>query len=381
MTRDFALMIKPVGALCNMRCSYCYYLGNEASVRSVMSEETLEALIQNYIASRNGEAVSFVWHGGEPTLAGISFFERAVALQKKYLSVGQVCWNNLQSNGYALNEDWCRFLKENHFDVGISLDGTKMIHDKNRRDVKGNPTYNTVVKKIRLLEKYGIKPDLLCTVNSESVKRPLEVYRTLRDLNTGWIQFIPVVNHIGNGEVSADSVSAEEYGEFLFQIFEKWITEDLGKVNVQLFVELLQHACGYPVSLCTLQDICGNVLAVESDGSVYSCDHFVRKENYLGDVHTPLSEMISGPLQSSFGKRKQEGLPEECRACDFVSFCNGGCLKDRILPDRRYYLCEGMRYFLQGARKYLKRFVKLNENKATQTEIMREMQIIRDEEA
>ncbi len=363
-----------------MRCSYCYYLENEVSARSVMKEETLRELIQNYIASREGKAVSFVWHGGEPTLAGIPFFQKAVSYQKEFLSEGQQCWNNLQTNGYALNEEWCRFLKENRFDVGVSLDGTKLIHDKNRRDAKGNPTYNTIVKNIRMLEQYGIRPDLLCTVNSESVTRPLEVYRTLRDLNTGWIQFIPVVNHIGNGEVSADSVSAEEYGEFLTEIFKRWITEDLGKVNVQLFVELLQHACGYPVSLCTLQKRCGNVLAVEADGSVYSCDHFVRKENYLGNVHTSLSEMISSPLQEEFGLRKQEGLPKECVLCDFVSFCNGGCLKDRILSDRRYYLCAGMKQFLSSANPYLKAFVTLEKQQATQKKIMEQMRKIRESE-
>ena len=373
-------MIKPVGATCNMRCSYCYYLGNEVSERRRMKEEVLEELIRNYITARNGKAVSFVWHGGEPTLAGLDFFRRAVNLQKQYLPEGTALWNNLQTNGLLLNEEWCRFLKDNHFDVGVSLDGTKLIHDQNRRDAKGNPTYNTVVRNIRLLQRNGIQPDLLCTINHESVQRPLEVYRTLRDLNTGWIQFIPVVNHTGEGNVSEDSVQAEEYGEFLSQIFEKWITEDLGKVNVQLFVELLQHACGYPVSLCTLQKRCGNVLAVEADGSVYSCDHFVRKENYLGNVHTSLSEMISSPLQEEFGLRKQEGLPKECILCDFVSFCNGGCLKDRLLSDGRYYLCAGMKQFLSSANPYLKAFVTLEKQQATQKEIMEQMRKIRDSE-
>ncbi|MBQ4289533.1 MAG: radical SAM protein, partial [Clostridia bacterium] len=186
-------MIKPVGSQCNMHCAYCYYLPVNISGGKIMTEETLEVMIKNYL-SNCGETASFVWHGGEPTLCGIPFFEKAVELQKKYRREGQQIWNNLQTNGLLLDDEWCSFLKKNSFDVGLSIDGTEAIHDHFRKDAGGNATYKRIRENILHLKTFGIRPDLLCTVNSETAKRPIEVYETLRDLGTGWIQFIPVLN-------------------------------------------------------------------------------------------------------------------------------------------------------------------------------------------
>ena len=358
MNEALTVMVKPVGSLCNMRCRYCYYLGNEVSRRQLMDDETLEALIRSYF-SNTQPVYSFIWHGGEPTLAGLDFYKKALSLQKKYLPAGSECWNNLQTNGLNLNEEWCLFLKENHFDVGISIDGTKCIHDRYRKDAAGEETYDRISKNISLLKEYGIRPDLLCTVNAESVRYPYEVYTSLKELDTGWIQFIPIVNKEKDGSLSEDSVDPKRYGTFLSCIFQQWIS-DFGKLGVQLFMEALNVYAGGTQSLCWLQRRCGRVLVTESDGSVYSCDHFVNDDHYLGNVRTDdLEEMAR--KNDSFGLLKEK-LNEKCRNCRFLFLCNGGCIKDR---DKEGYnvLCEAYEELFETMEEPLKIMAELLKNR------------------
>ncbi len=334
-----------------------------------MDEELLEEVIRNYFTSTPGPIVSFIWHGGEPMLRGLSFYRKAVELEKKYLPEGWQCWNNLQTNGLLINEEWCRFLKEEKFDVGISVDGTKLNHDYYRIDAQQNPTYDRIMNNIRLLQSHGIQPDILCTVNDETSQYPYEVYATLRKLNTGWIQFIPVVNRDENGIVGGQSVDAARYGEFLKVIFNQWLFNDLGRTNVQLFAEMLNVYAGGQPSVCWMQKECGNVLVVESDGMIYSCDHFVNQENNLGRImNGDFGSMMSSEHQVSFGKNKAV-LTEKCQNCRYLNICNGGCLKDRN-TDNSNYLCLGMLELFEYADEYLLETVRLLRERKTANEIM-----------
>jgi len=353
--QPFVIMAKPVGSRCNMRCSYCYYLekgqySSNAS-QSRMSFNLLEKLIRQYIEASEGPVVSFVWHGGEPTLAGIDFYEKAVQLQKKYLPRGWQAWNNLQTNGLALNDRWCKFLKENSFDVGLSIDGAKLVHDRIRRDRGGQPTYDRIRRNAQRLQAAGIQPDLLCTVTSYSAQDPVAVYNGLRELGTGWVQFIPIVVPLGGGRFSPESVSAEEYGHFLCSVFDQWVTHDLGKMDVQLFAETARVWAGGEASLCWMAPTCGRVLIAEEDGSIYSCDHFVDNEHRIGSLASGrLDAAADCEAQIAFGNAKRDALTDQCRRCPWLKCCNGGCPKDRfdLSADEQpgqYHLCRGLEMF------------------------------------
>ncbi len=355
---DFVVMAKPVGSSCNMRCSYCYYLGKntgpDKSGQGRMRYGMLERLIRQTMESCQGKTVSFTWHGGEPTLAGLDFYEQVVELEQKYLPSGCEAWNNLQTNGLLLDEKWCRFLKENHFDVGVSIDGTEEAHDRNRPDAAGNPTFKRACRAVRLLEDAGISPDLLCTVNAQTAADPLGVYRALRDLDTGWMQFIPVVVRTGDGGVTAGSVTAEGYGNFLCAVFDEWIENDIGRTDVQLFAETAHILTGGRASLCWMAPTCGRVLIAEADGSVYSCDHFVDADHRLGSLKTKwISDMADSSFQLDFGRAKQK-LTRQCRRCRWLKFCGGGCPKDRFALSEdgesgQYFLCAGLEKFFAHA--------------------------------
>ena len=374
MGKDFALMVKPVGSSCDLRCTYCYYLPVQIS-RGRMSHETAETLIRNAVAASNGPVLSFVWHGGEPTLAGMDFYRDVLELQKKYLPEGWQVWNNLQTNGFGLTEEWCEFLAGNHFDVGISLDGTKETHDRQRKSAAGEETYDRIAEHIRMLERAGIRPDLLCTVNSVTVRQPMQVYSTLRDLGTGWIQFIPVVNRSAEGGLAPESVDPEAYGDFLCTVFIRWLYHDLGRVNVQLFVELANMIAGEPASLCWLRERCGDVPVIEADGAVYACDHFVRKDHRIGEIGTPLDELLDMDFQRAFGAKKKDGLTKQCLSCPYLRLCNGGCPKDRfgISADGEKghnVLCPGLTQLFRVAEGPLKRLVELNGKGYSKEQIM-----------
>ena len=378
-----AVMAKPVGSRCNMRCAYCYYLEkgkySENRKQTCMSYGLLEKLIRQTVAASPGPVVSFTWHGGEPTLAGMDFYKKALELEKKYLPKGWEAWNNLQTNGLVLNESWCRFLKENRFDVGLSIDGSMEVHDANRRLVNGGGTFGRVSASIRRLREAGVEPDLLCTVNAVSQEKPLEVYRALRDTGCIWVQFIPVVIRDGEGGTLPGSVSPEGYGSFLTAVFDEWVRHDLGVLDVQLFAEMARIMAGGQASLCWMSPTCGHVLIAEEDGAVYSCDHFVDPEHRLGSLRDgSLARMAGSEFQRAFGLAKKENLTGECRACPYLRFCNGGCPKDRFGfsaegQPGQYWLCRGLKAFFSHAQPILERVMEMSARGKTPPEIMAEL--------
>jgi len=348
-------MAKPVGPVCNLECSYCYYLDTarfyEHPHRFRMSDAVLEAYVGQYISASPGPVVQFVWHGGEPTLAGLDFYRRAVQLQKRYLPQGWTCWNNLQTNGLLLDEEWCSFLADAHFDVGLSIDGPRWLHDAYRRDNHGRGSYERAVASVRRLQAHGIQPDLLCALTSTAAKEPVGVYRELRSLNTGWIQFIPIARLTADRRLTPDSVTGEAYGHFLCTVFDEWIRHDLGKLDVQFFAEMAMAWSGGTPNLCWMAPTCGRVLIVEHDGGIYACDHFVNPDHRIGDLDTSqLSTLVDAPVQQRFGNDKRDRLPAQCRSCSWLTVCNGGCPKDRfeLAEDGEpglNYLCNGLRRF------------------------------------
>jgi uncharacterized protein len=341
-----------------------------------MDEALLEAYIRRYIEASPGPVVQFTWHGGEPTLAGLDFYRRAVDLQRHYLPQGWECWNNLQTNGLLLDDEWCLFLAETGFDVGLSIDGTGYVHDEYRKR-GGAGTYDEVLASVRRLQARGIQPDLLCTVTSLSASEPFAVYNALRGLGTGWIQFIPIVRSIAGG-LTAESVTPEGYGSFLCAVFDEWAFHDLGRTEVQLFAETARVWAGGEAGLCWMAPSCGRALIVEQDGGVYSCDHFVDPDHRIGSiVDTPLGMLADSPEQRLFGSAKRSGLGTQCLSCRWLSVCNGGCPKDRFTPaavtsaDARRgggsppeggpalnYLCAGLKRFFSHAEKPLKKITR-----------------------
>jgi uncharacterized protein len=373
-------MAKPTGSLCNMNCGYCYYLGADSRGENVrMSDELLEAFIRRYIEESPGPVVSFTWHGGEPALAGLDFFRLAVELQKHYLPEGWTCWNNLQTNGTLLDDEWAAFLAENRFDVGLSVDGTPELHDLYRKDRGGGGTYERAVAAVKLLQNQGIQADLLCTVTAVTAESPLAVYRALRQLGTGWIQFIPIVRKTPGGELCPESVGGERYGRFLCEIFDEWLLNDIGKTEVQLFAETAMVRAGRAAALCWMAPVCGRVLIVERDGGVYACDHYVKPEYRLGDIaESGLASLVDSPGQLRFGAGKRDALPGQCRECQWLSLCNGGCPKDRLAVTASgepglNILCEGLKRFFAHSEAPMKRAMALRRKGLGPEAIMAEL--------
>jgi uncharacterized protein len=383
----FVVMAKPVGSACNLECGYCYYLEtrNLYSEQQIfrMPDEILERFIFQYIDASPGPDILFVWHGGEPTLAGLDFFQRTVAIQKRYLPEGWTCRNNLQTNGVLVDEEWCSFLAENHFEVGLSIDGTQWVHDTYRKDRLGRGTFKHAEDAVHRLQSHGIQPDLLCTVTSASAREPIGIYRSLRNLDTGWIQFIPIIRRNQHGEITPESVSSLDYGRFLHAVFSEWVHHDIGHINVQFFAEMSLVLAGGTPSVCWMAPICGRVLVIEHDGSVYSCDHFVTQQHRIGNINvTSLKDLVNSTEQLRFGENKQNLLPEQCKICSWRKTCNGGCLKDRFIlsedgESNLNYLCEGMRYFFSRSIKTLEKVVRLRGKKVSPDIIMTQL---RDED-
>lgn len=354
-------MAKPRGAICNLDCDYCFYLRKEELYKGSsfrMSDETLENYTRQYIAAQRVSEVNFAWQGGEPTLMGVNFFRRAVAYQKKYTRSGMNIDNALQTNGTLLDDEWCKFFAENRFLIGISLDGPREAHDFYRRDKGGAPTFDRVLRGIRLLKKHHVDFNILTCVSAANVEQPLEVYHILRDeIGAKYIQFIPIVereNATGFQEGTAltpRSITGEQYGRFLISIFDEWVRRDVGKVFVQMFDTALGRWLGAPGGLCVFQETCGLALAMEHNGDVYSCDHFVEPRHRLGNLlEMPLTELVGSVQQKQFGIDKRESLPRYCRECPVLFACNGGCPKDRIdyTPDGEpglNHLCSGFKTF------------------------------------
>ena len=375
----YTVMAKPVGGLCNLNCGYCYYKTDATRSASLMPDEILERFIKQYVESSEGPEVSFVWHGGEPALAGLPFYKRVLELQKRYLPEGWTCQNNLQTNGVLLDERWCAFLAESGFDVGLSIDGAPWLHDHYRKDHSGKGSWKAASSAIETLKKYGVKPDLLCTVNAMTASEPLETYRALRSFDTGWIQFIPIARRVSGSAVSEDSVSPEAYGAFLNAIFDEWARNDLGRLDVQLFAETARTRAGGEPGLCWMARTCGRALIVERDGAVYSCDHFVKPEYRLGDISTTtLSDLAGSTEQIRFGDNKLATLPNDCVSCPWLSSCNGGCPKDRFMPSGdggppKNYLCPGLKSFFAHSAPTIDFIISRSEQARTPRSIMDEL--------
>ena len=348
-------MAKPIGPLCNIRCEYCFYLSKEEMFpghrnRSdfTMNEEVLEAYIRQYVETQpqGTKEITFAWQGGEPTLLPESFFEKAVEFERKYTPPGVKIANAFQTNGILVSRSRARFFAENDFLIGISIDGPEDLHNRYRVDRAGQGTFRDVMAGLENIKAAGAEFNTLTVVQSDNAEHPERVYDFLKSIGSTFFQFIPIVEKLPGGGVSERTVRAGQWGRFLNGVFDRWIHRDIGDVFVQYFDMMLGLHAGYPASLCTHARTCGNAMAIEHDGSVYSCDHYVFPEFRLGSVmETGLAAMADSPFQVKFGNDKQDTLPDKCLSCRYLNFCWGACPKDRILDSpgkgQLNWLCDG----------------------------------------
>lgn len=354
-SRPFNLLLKPHGPACNLACTYCFYLRKaemfapDDSLR--MSDEVLDELTRQYIASQAGRDVVFAWQGGEPTLMGIPFYERALEMQRRYAPPGMHVFNALQTNGILLDDEWCRFLKRNGFLVGLSLDGPHDLHDANRIDHGGHGTFERVTRALRLLQAHGVEHNVLCLVNRVNAAHPREVYGFLKNAGVRFIQLIPGTEILAGGSMADWSVTPDLWGGFLCGVFDEWVRTDVGRVFVQAFDEALAAWTGARPGICSQAPVCGDCLVVEHNGDVYSCDHFVDPAHYLGNVMTTLlSTMAVSEAQLRFGCDKRDCLPQQCRDCASLFACGGGCPRERYAANAEITgglsaLCTGWKRF------------------------------------
>ena len=356
-SHDFQVFAKPIGSICNLGCHYCYYLEKEhlypegESFR--MPDEILEEYIVQHIDASPETVISFSWHGGEPTVLGLDYFRKVVALQRKHQPPDRRIANGIQTNGTLLDEDWCRFLAAEGFAVGLSLDGPQEMHDRYRVTKDQKPTHEQTMRGYELLRKHRVYTDILCVVNAHNVRFPLRVYQFLKEIKAQYISFLPLVElqPDAKGGVSPISVPAEAWGAFLCTVFDEWREQDIGRVKVQLFEEAARTAFNQEHSLCIFRPTCGDIPVVEHNGDFYSCDHFVDDEHRLGNLReAPLVELLESPAQRAFGRAKMETLPSYCLECGVRAMCNGECPKNRFImtPDGEpglNYLCAGYKRF------------------------------------
>ncbi len=377
---NFHVMAKPVGPICNLDCKYCFYLEKEVlypqASNWAMRDEVLDSYIRQYIEAHSSASVHFAWQGGEPTLLGVEYFRKIVALQAKY-SNGKRIENALQTNGVLLNDEWARFLRDAGFLIGISIDGPRELHDVYRVDKGGQPTFDRVMRGMDALKRHGAEFNTLTTVHRANARFPLEVYRFLKANGSGYMQFIPIVERISQ-QATADglvlvspafhdaatvtpwSVEPDQFGQFLCAIFDDWVRHDVGKSFVQLFDVCLEIWSGFEASLCVFRPTCGAALAIEHSGDLYSCDHFVYPENRLGNImQSPLESLVESEQQHRFGKAKESTLPKYCRECDVRFACNGECPKHRFAttPDGEpglNFLCAAYKRFFHHVDPYMR---------------------------
>ncbi len=372
-------MTKPAGPICNLDCKYCFYLEKEKLYPRTsnwrMPEDVLESYVRQYIEAQSADSISFAWQGGEPTLLGVDYFRTVVELEKKYAG-GKRIENAFQTNGVLLDDAWCEFLAGSGFLVGLSIDGPQELHDHYRVDKGGQPTFKRVMRGLGFLKKHGVEFNTLTVVQRHNSQRPLEVYRFLKEAGSGFIQFIPIVERVAQtagtqgltligpraaaeAAVSEWSVEPLDYGGFLCRIFDEWVRNDVGRVFVQLFDVSLESWCGLPASLCIFRETCGTAMAIEHNGDLYSCDHFVYPESKLGNImERPLESLVRSKQQMKFGLDKLDTLPRYCRDCDVRFACNGECPKHRFIrtPDGEEglnYLCAGYKLFFHHADPYM----------------------------
>jgi uncharacterized protein len=407
--RAFNVLVKPTGPRCNLRCGYCFYLekhGLYPEVRDFrMRDDVLEAFVRQYLAGVDLAEVGFIWQGGEPTLLGLEFFKNVLKFQREYAD-GRRITNSLQTNGTLLDDEWCGFLAKNRFLVGLSLDGPEELHDAYRVDAAGDPTFNKVMRGVSLLKKHGVDFNTLTVVNKKNSYHPREVYRFLKEAGSGFIQFIPLVEkqardggppikafegklltrdenaapgHLTSDRVTDASVEAGQYGTFLIEVFDEWVKRDVGRVFVQLFDVALGIWAGYPSSLCLFTETCGAALALEHNGDLYSCDHYVYPQNKLGNIlRQDLQDLASTSIQNRFGRAKSDSLPRMCRQCDVLFACRGECPKRRFLrtadgEDGLNYLCAAYKRFFRHIDGPMRIMAKLLREKRPPAEIMKMM--------
>ena len=400
----FSVLVKPTGAVCNLDCKYCFFLSKQTLYPDSdfrMADDLVEEYIRQLLESQKGSVVALAWQGGEPTLMGLGFFRRTMELVAKYRKPGQKVEHSIQTNGTRLDDAWCEFFKEHKFLVGLSVDGPRELHDTYRVDKGGKGTFDQVMQGWEMLVKHGVEFNILCTIQAANVEHPLKVYRFFRDeLKTRFIQFIPIVErgnadlvsiaNVGWGERGSDprplytqsgnqvtgrSVGAEAMGEFLVEIFEEWVRRDVGRVYVQMFDTTLGAHLGQ-YGLCIFSPTCGNALALEHNGDLYSCDHFVEPDYKLGNIQEDhLADLVASERQRRFGSDKQTALPGYCRECDVLFACNGGCPKDRFIATPNgepglNYLCAGYKRFFQHVDPAMRRMAGLLRQGRAPAEIM-----------
>ena len=369
-------MLKPAGATCNLRCSYCYYLekgrlyGQEHP--HDISDRLLEKFIKEYLEAQTMSQVLFVWHGGEPLMRPLSFYEKALRLERIYAH-GRQTDNVIQTNGTLLTDEWCGFFKRNNFLVGISIDGPQEMHDPYRRNANNAPTFEKVMQGIRLLNKHGVEWNAMAVINSCNACRPREFYQFFKDIGCHYIQFAPIVERTvsrndgltlapgmqEDGELTDSSVTPQQWGQFLCSLFDEWVRHDVGTYFIQLFDATLSNWCGEPPGVCTMSAECGNVGVMEHNGDLYSCDHFVFPEHLLGNLHEKtITEMMYSDKQRQFSDMKRRLLPRQCQECPYLFACHGECPKNRFVRDcygnpGLNYLCQGYHQFFSHAAPYM----------------------------
>jgi len=404
--RAYHVLAKPTGAICNLDCKYCFFLSKEViypGSRFRMPDEVLEAYIQQLLTSHQVPEVTIAWQGGEPALMGLDFFRRSVELVERYRKPGQQVAYTMQTNGTLLDDEWCAFFKANNFLIGLSVDGPRQMHDTYRLDKGGQGTFDRVARGWELLARHQVDVNILCTVHAANADHPVEVYRFFRDeLGARFIQFIPIVERItsetrlladqGWSErpggkrplytqaghlVTHRSVRPKQYGRFLIDVFEEWVRRDVGTVFVQIFDMALANWYGEPAGVCVFQETCGLALALEHNGDLYACDHYVEPDYRLGNIlETPMVDLVASERQRRFGRDKRDSLPRYCRECDVRFACHGECPRNRIVktPDGEpglNYLCAGLKLFLHHVDRPMRLMANLLRQNRAPAEIMR----------
>lgn len=374
------VMVKPASSLCNMACKYCYYLEKKNIYKEedktgefIMSDALLELFTRQYIQSQTMGQVLFTWHGGEPLMRPLSFYQRALQLQRQYAG-GRHIDNCIQTNGTLLDDNWCKFFKENGWLVGVSIDGPQEFHDEYRRTRTGKPSFNKVMRGIDLLDKYGVEWNAMAVVNDYNAGYPLDFYHFFKEIGCHYIQFTPIVERIkthADGRhlasvldkddypVAEMSVTPELWGDFLCAVFDEWVRNDVGAYYVQLFDAVLANWVGEQPGICSMAKTCGHASVMEYNGDLYTCDHFVFPEYKLGNIHTStITEMMYGGRETHFGQAKRDALPRQCKECKYLFACNGECPKNRFVKTEDgepglNYLCRGYYQFFEHVAPYM----------------------------
>lgn len=401
-SRPLYVMLKPVGAACNLRCHYCYYLEKACfykdSSKRVLSEEMLDQFTKEYIEAQTMNDVLFTWHGGEPLMRPLSFYRKALELQKKY-GRGRNISNVIQTNGTLLTDEWCRFLHENNWLVGVSIDGPQEFHDEYRRTASGGPSWAKVMRGIQLLNKHHVEWNAMAVVNDFNADYPLDFYHFFKEMGCRFIQITPVVERMVNhadgrhlatltddatAPVTDFSVTPEQWGRFLCAIFDEWVRNDVGQTYVELFDCILANWVGVTPGICVYAKECGHAGIMEFNGDVYSCDHFVFPEYRLGNIRKKtITEMLYGEQQQQFSRLKSQSLPKECKKCEWEFACHGECPRTRFIKDvygnpGKNYLCEGYRMFFRHIAPYMDFMKKEYMNQRPPSNVMQHIHEIED---